>query len=102
MASRIAALGAAAILAAVAVFYVYAAAADDEPDDAATIALFAIALATAAALAATGPFLRVRERRIGFLVTGAVLAAALGVVSTFSIGPLLVPAVLLLLYAAFS
>src|SRR3712207_8235888 len=102
MGARIAALGAPAILAPVAVFYVYSAAADAEPYDAATIAMFAAALGTAAALAATGPFLRARERRIGFLVTAAVLAAALGVISTVSIGPPLVPAVVLLLYAAFS
>jgi peptidoglycan/LPS O-acetylase OafA/YrhL len=102
MAQRIAGLGAAAILAAVAAFVLYAAAVDDDEDDGGNVAVFVIALGTAAALGAVGPFLRRRERRIGVIVTAAVLAAVLGAVTTFSVGPLLVPAVLLLLYAAFS
>ena len=102
MAARIAALGAAAIIAAVGVLYLYSVAADDEPDDGGGVAVFALALAIAFALAAVGGFLGDRHRRFGFLGTAAALAAVIAVVSGFSVGPLLVPAVLMLLYAAFS
>jgi hypothetical protein len=101
MAARIAALGAAAIIAAVGVLHVYATLADDESDGG-NASVFAVGLAAAAALAVAAPFLGTRERRFGFLATAAALTTVLAVVSGFSVGPLLVPAVLLLLYAAFA
>ncbi|MDQ3778220.1 MAG: hypothetical protein M3310_05055 [Actinomycetota bacterium] len=101
MAARIAAFAAAAIVAAVAALYLYAVRADGDADDAGSVAVFALALAASATLAGIAPFVRSGHRRFGFLATAAVLTAVLAVVSGFSVGPLLVPAVLLLVYAAF-
>jgi hypothetical protein len=102
MAARIAALGAAVIVAAVAALHLYGTFDDDEPGGAANAVVYAVALGTAAALAAAAPFVRGRERRFGFLATATVLVTALAIFAAASVGPLLVPAVLLLGYAAFA
>jgi len=98
MAPRIAALAAAAIVAAVAVVYLYA-----SSDDEASIRVSAgLAFATTAGLSVAGAFATERTRRAGMLGTGAAFALAIAVVAAASVGPLLVPAVVLLVYAMLS
>jgi hypothetical protein len=102
MAARIAALGAAALIAAVDALYLYVINQEEGPNDAATVTTFALALATAALLAVAGAFVRDRASRGGLLGTSAALVTVLAVLSGFSVGPLLVPAVVMLLYSMFT
>ncbi|MBA2361765.1 MAG: hypothetical protein H0V79_12690 [Actinobacteria bacterium] len=102
MGARIACLGAAAVIAAVDVLHLYVELRKDESDAAGGASVFALALATAAGLTVAGAFVHERPRRFGFLGTAVTLTLVLAVVSGFSVGPLLVPAVVMLLYGMFS
>ena len=98
MAPRIAALAGAAVVAAVAGVYVYG----NLDGDASIVISAALALATTAGLAVAGAFAADRTRRTGLLGTAAAFALAIAVVAAASVGPLLVPAVVLLVYSMFS
>jgi hypothetical protein len=95
MASRIASFGAAALVAAIAVLYLVAL----EHGKGADAVVIVPALLAAAALAAVAPF---TSRRAGVLGAAFALVLVVAVLTGFSIGLLLVPPLLLLVYAAFS
>jgi hypothetical protein len=93
MAARTAALAAALLIAAVDVVYVVA----RHHGETADVAVLATALAVAAVLAAAAPFMRSRSAFLGASFAIVLVVAAL---TGLTIGPLLVPPLLLLLYAA--
>jgi hypothetical protein len=93
MAARTAALAAAVLIAAVDVVYVVA----RQHGETADVAVLATALAVAAALAAAAPFTR---RRSAFLGASFAIVLVVAALTGLTIGPLLVPPLLLLLYAA--
>jgi hypothetical protein len=95
MASRVAALGAAVLIAAIAAVYLVAV----EHGKGADAAVIVPALLAAALLAAAAPFV---ERRVGLLGASFALVLVVAVLTGFSIGLLLVPPLLLIVYAAFS
>jgi hypothetical protein len=95
MAARAAAVTAAGLIAAVDAVYLFA----SDHGEAVDVAVLAPALALAALLAAIGPFTRKRRDLLGASCAVVVVVAVL---TGSSIGPLLVPPVLLLAYAALS
>jgi hypothetical protein len=99
MASRIPGVLAAAIVAGVAVFYLVIIFGEPEPNDGTVVAFVAGALALGAALSIAGSLAHDpwwRRVLFGFAAAIVLLIAWLG---AFSIGLLLVPAVLLLMFA---
>jgi hypothetical protein len=95
MASRIASFGAAALLVAIGAVYLVAV----EHGKGADAAVIVPALLVAAGLAVAAPF---SSRRIGLLGASFALVLVVAVLTGFSIGLLLVPPLLMLLYAAFA
>jgi hypothetical protein len=93
MAARTAALAAAVLIAAVDVVYVVA----RHHGETADVAVLATALAVAAALAAAAPFM---HRRSAFLGASFAIVLVVAALTGLTIAPLLVPPLLLLLYAA--
>jgi len=93
MASRIASLGAAVMLVAIAAVYVAAV----EHGKGADAAVIVPALLLAAALAAVAPF---TSRQTGLLGGSFAVVLVVAVLTGFSIGLLLVPPLVLLFYAA--
>ncbi|HET6642400.1 MAG TPA: hypothetical protein VFG93_03920 [Gaiellaceae bacterium] len=93
MAARTAALAAALLIAAVDVVYVVA----RHHGETADVAVLATALAVAAVLAGAAPFMR---RRSAFLGASFAIVLVVAALTGLTIGPLLVPPLLLLLYAA--
>lgn len=93
MAARTAALAAAVLIAAVDVVYVVA----RHHGETADVAVLATALAVAAVLASAAPFTR---RRSAFLGASFAIVLIVAALTGLTIGPLLVPPLLLLLYAA--
>ena len=100
MASRVAALVAAAIVAAVDVLYLYVIFGEDEGNEAAIVTFVAASLALAALLAAGGALTNRRDRRGGLLGAAFVFTLVITIVGGLSIGPLLIPALLLIAFAA--
>ncbi|HVD26733.1 MAG TPA: hypothetical protein VNB86_12165 [Gaiellaceae bacterium] len=94
MASRIASFGAAALLLAIGAVYLVAV----EHGEGSDAAVIVPALLAAAALAGAAPF---SSRRVGLLGASFALVLVVAVLTGFSIGLLLVPPLVLLLYAAF-
>ena len=94
MASRIASLGAAALLVAIDAVYLVAV----EHGKGSDAVVIVPALLVAAALAVAAPF---SSRRVGLLGASFALVLVVAVLTGFSIGLLLVPPLVLLLYAAF-
>jgi hypothetical protein len=94
MASRFASLGAAALIIAIAAVYAVAI----EHGEGSDAIVIIPALLAAAALAAAAPF---SVRRVGLLGASFALVLVIAVLTGFSIGLLLVPPLVLLLYAAF-
>ena len=93
MAARTAALAAAVLVAALDVVYLVA----RHHGDAADVAVVSTALGVAAVLAAAAPFVR---RRIAFLGASFAIVLVVALLTGLTIGPLLVPPLVLLLYAA--
>jgi hypothetical protein len=95
MASRVASFGAAALIAAIAALYGVAI----EHGKGSDAVVIIPALLAAAGLAAVAPF---TARRTSLLGAAFALVLVVAVLTGFSIGLLLVPPLVLLLYAAFS
>jgi hypothetical protein len=95
MASRIASFGAAALIVAIAAVYAVAI----EHGKGSDAIVIIPALLAAAGLAALAPL---SARRVGLLGASFALVLVVAVLTGFSIGLLLVPPLLLLVYAAFS
>jgi hypothetical protein len=95
MASRSAALGAAALIVAIAAVYVVAI----EHGKGADAVVIVPALLAAAGLAGAAPF---TQRRVGLLGASFALVLVVAILTGFSIGLLLVPPLVLIIYAAFS
>jgi hypothetical protein len=93
MAARTAALAAAVLIAAIDLVYLVA----RHHGETADVAVLSTALGVAAVLAATAPFVR---RRTALLGASFAIVLVVAVLTGLTIGPLLVPPLLLLLYAA--
>ena len=93
MAARTAALAAAVLVAALDLVYLFA----RHHGDAADVAVVSTALGVAAVLAAAAPFVR---RRTAFLGASFAIVLVVAALTGLTIGPLLVPPLVLLLYAA--
>jgi len=102
MAPRIAALAAAAIVAAVDALYLYVIFREEEGNDVAIVTLVAASLGVAALLAAVGGLMQRRDVRGGILGAAFVFTLVIAILGGFSIGPLLIPALFLIAYAAFA
>jgi hypothetical protein len=95
MASKAAAFGAAALITAIAAVYLVAI----EHGKGADAVVIVPALLAAAVLAAVAPF---SSRRVGLLGASFALVLVVAILTGFSIGLLLVPPLLLIVYAAFN
>jgi MFS family permease len=99
MASRVPPLLAAGLISGVAVLYLWVVLDEPDPNDMGVVVAFAGGLFIAAAAAVAGTLVRDSFTRRTAFGAACLLTFALAWLSGFSIGPLLLPSVLLLAYA---